>query len=77
MFLATETLQIIHKSIALVLGVFEMNADVNCFLRADFLTIAAEDATEFVNLVNEGYSITLFILTWDEFDAIRGTDLWT
>ena len=77
MSLTTETLQIVHESIALVLGVFEVNADMNCFLRADFLTVPTEDATKFVYLVNERYTIAVFVLARDEFDTVCRTDLRT
>ena len=77
MGLAAKTLQIVYESIALVFGVFEVNADVNCLFRTDFLTVSAEDATKFVYLVNERYAIALFILAWDEFDTICRADLRT
>ena len=77
MYLAAKSLQIVHESIALVFGVFEMNADVNCLFRADFLTVSAEDATKFVYLVNERYAVALFILTGHEFDTVRRANLRT
>ena len=77
MGLATKTLQIVHKPIAVILGVFVMYADVDCFLWADFLTVSTEDATKFVYLVNERYAIAIFVLARDELDAIRWTHLRT
>jgi hypothetical protein len=59
--LAAKAFQIVHEPIALVLGVFEMNSDMNCFFGAYFLTITAKDATEFVDIVHEWYPVTLLV----------------
>src|SRR3954469_24193606 len=74
MRLRHQSLQIVHESFAAVLGVFEVTSDVNRFLRADFLTVAAEDAAEFVDLEEQRIAIAVLVLTGHELDAIRRTD---
>src|SRR5690348_9419493 len=74
MRLRDEPLEIVDKSLAAVLRVLVMPADVNCFLGADFLTVAAEDATELVDLEYERIAVALFVLARDELDAIRRAD---
>src|SRR3954465_15889811 len=74
MRLRHQPLQIVDESLAAVLGIFEVTSDVNRFLGADFLTVAAEDAAEFVDLEEQRIAIAILVLTRHELDAIRGAD---
>src|ERR1043166_5180902 len=75
MRLRRQALEIVDEAVARVLGVLVVHADVNCFLRAHFLAVAAEDAAELVNLVNQRIAVALLVLAGNELDAVRGTDL--
>src|SRR3954463_11643313 len=74
MRLRHQPLQIVDESLAAVLGIFEVTSDVNRFLGADFLTVAAEDAAEFVDLEEQRIAIAVLVFTRHELDAIRRTD---
>src|SRR6267143_2517063 len=52
-----------------------MHAHVDRFLGAHFLAVAAEDAAELVDLVDQRITVALFILARHELDAVGGTNL--
>src|SRR5207247_9578214 len=52
-----------------------MHAHVDRFLGAHFLAVAAEDAAELVDLVDQRVAVALLILARDELDAVGGADL--
>src|SRR5688572_8728928 len=70
MGLRDEPLEIVDESVATVLRVLVVAADVNRFFRADFLAVAAEDAAELVDLEHERIAIALLVLPGHELDAI-------
>jgi len=74
MFLFHEPVQVVDEPVPSVLGVFEVNPDVNGLYRADLLTHPAEDAAELVDLVHDGISVTLVVFSPDKADAVGGTD---
>src|SRR5688572_12763007 len=75
MRLRREALEIVDEAVARVLRILIVHADVNRFLGAHFLAIAAEDAAELVDLVNQRIAMALFVLARDELDAVGGADL--
>src|SRR5687767_11582324 len=75
MRLGAEPLQIVDEPVARVLRVLVVHADVNRLFRAHFLAVAAEDAAELVDLVNQGIAVSLLVFAGDELDAVGGTDL--
>src|SRR5688572_20304649 len=77
MRLCGEALEVVHEPRAAVFGVLVVATDVNRLFRAHLLTIAAEDASELVDLVDEGVAIPFLVFTGNELDAIRRTDLRT
>src|SRR5207237_9203494 len=57
--------------------VLVVHAHVDRFLGAHFLAVAAEDAAELVDLVDQRIAVALFILARHELDAVGGADLGT
>src|SRR6266550_62853 len=75
MGLRAQPLEIVHEAIARVLGVLVVHAHVDRFLGADLLAVAAEDAAELVDLVDERVAIALLVLPRHQLDAVGGADL--
>src|SRR6185503_736878 len=75
MGLRGQPLQIVDEAVARVLRVLVVHAHVDRLFRAHLLAVAAEDAAEFVDLVNQRVAMALFVLAGDELDAVGGTDL--
>src|SRR4051812_43510277 len=71
MCLCRQTLQVVDESRSAVFGILVVAPDVNCLFRANFLAIAAEDASELVDLEHKGIAVSLLILARYEFDAVR------
>src|SRR5206468_4303366 len=57
MRLCRQALEIVDEAVAGILGVLVVHPDVDRFLRAHFLAVAAEDATELVDLVNQRIAV--------------------
>src|SRR5688572_27294350 len=74
MRLRHQALEVVDVSLAAVLRVLEMAADVDRFLGTDLLAIAAENAAELVDLEQERIAIALLVLARNQLDAIRRTD---
>src|SRR5439155_19936188 len=74
MRLRHQSLEVVDESVAAVLGVLVVPADVNRFFRTDLLTVTAEDAAEFVDLEHEWIPVPRLILARDELDAVGRTD---
>src|SRR5690348_12404097 len=74
MRLRHEPLEVVDEALAAVLGVLVVPADVDRFLRADFLAVAAEDAAEFVDLEQQRIAVALLVLTRHQLDAVGGAD---
>ena len=75
MRLCRQPLEVVDEAVTRVLGVLVVHADVDRFFGAHFLAVAAEDAAELVDLVDQRIAVALFILARHELDAVRGTDL--
>src|SRR5436309_2170475 len=60
--LGTQPLEVVHEAVAAVLGVLEVHPDVDRLLRADLLTVAAEDAAELVDLIDERVAVSFLVL---------------
>src|SRR2546425_1393757 len=73
--LGAEAFQIVHEAIARILGVLVVHAHVDGLFGADLLAVAAEDAAELVDLVNQRIPVALLILAGDQLDAVGGADL--
>src|SRR5437762_4918340 len=73
MRLIHKPLQIVDESLATVLGVLVVPPDVNGLLGADFLTVAAKDATELVDLEHQRIAIPFLVLARHELDAVGRT----
>src|SRR3989442_1270836 len=73
--LRAQALQVVHEPVARVLGVLVVDAHVDGFLGADLLAIAAEDAAELVDLVDQGVAVALLVLARHQLDAVGGADL--
>src|SRR6266550_1383532 len=74
MRLRHQPLEIVHEPFAAVFRVFVMPPDVNRFLRTHFLTVAAEDAPELVDLEQQGIAIALLVFARYELDTVRRAD---
>src|SRR3954452_15657969 len=74
MRLRHKALEIVDEALAAVLRVLVVPADVDRFLRADFLAVAAEDAAELVDLEYERIAVALLVFTRHELDAVRRAD---
>ena len=75
MDLGAEPLEIVDETVPAVFGVLVVDPDVNRLLGADFLAVAAEDAAELVNLLDQRIPVALGILTGNQFDAVGRADL--
>src|SRR5437867_1174782 len=73
MRLRHQSLEIVDESFARVLGVLVVASDVDRFLRADLLTVTAEDAAELVDLEHQRIPIPVLIFAGNELDAVGGT----
>ena len=62
MGLRLEPLQVVHEAAPAVLGVLEVHAHVDRLLGADLLAVAAEDAAELVDLVDQRVAVALLVL---------------
>src|SRR5665213_1953500 len=71
---ATGLLRVTNVTFATVLGIFIVLANVNRVFRADFLTVATEDAPEFIDLEDERVAIAVLVLSWHQLDAVGWTD---
>src|SRR5437899_5865203 len=76
MRLRRQPLEIIDEPVARVFRVLVVHADVNRLFGAHFLAVAAEDAAELVDLVDQRIAVSRFVLARYELDAIRGANLW-
>src|SRR3970040_1763668 len=65
-----EPFQVVDESIPAVLGVLVVNPDVDRFLGADFLAVAAEDAPKLIDLVDQRVAIAVLVFPWDQLDAV-------
>ena len=65
MRLRHQALEIVDETLARVLGVLVVPADVDRFLRTHFLAVAAENAAEFVDLVDQRIAVALFVFARD------------
>src|SRR5690606_394996 len=77
MGLRGESFVVIDEPVPGVLGVLEVHPDMDRLLRADLLAVAAEDAAELVDLVDQREPVPLLVLPGDELDAVRRADLRT
>src|SRR5260370_10356836 len=75
--LRAQPLEVVHEPVARELGVLVVHADVDGLLRAHFLAVAAEDAAELVDFVDQRVPVPLLILPGDELDAVGRADLRT
>src|SRR5437867_7509538 len=66
MCLRRQPLEIVDKPVARVFRVLVVHADVDRLFGAHFLAVAAEDAAELVDLVDQGIAVTLFVLARSE-----------
>src|SRR6266850_6133140 len=73
MRLRHQPLQVVDEAFARVLRVFVVPPDVNRLLGADFLTVAAEDATELIDLEHQWIAVPLLIFAGHQLDAVRRT----
>src|ERR1041385_6452444 len=73
--LRRQPLEVVHEAVAAVLGVLVVHAHVDRLLGAHFLAVAAEDAPELVDLVDERVAVPLLVLARDQLDAVGGADL--
>src|SRR5581483_1059108 len=72
--LRDEPLEVIDEPFPTVVGILVVPADVDRFLRAHFLAVAAEDAAELVDLEHERIAITLLVFAGHELDAVGRAD---
>src|SRR5256885_813901 len=77
MCLSAQPLEIVHEPVARVLRVLVMHPDVDRLLGAHLLAVAAEDAAELVDLVDQRIAVAVFVLSRHELDAVRRADLGT
>ena len=66
MILLHQTIEVVDEALTGVFGIFEVAPHVTRFYRADFLTHAAENATELVDLVDDGVAVTLIVFPANE-----------
>src|SRR5687768_156105 len=71
--LCHQSLEVVHEPLSAVLGILVVPPDVDRFLGAHLLAVAAEDAAELVDLEDQRVAVALLVLTRDELDAVRGT----
>ena len=74
MVLLHEPVEIIHEPVSGILRVLEMNPYVNGLHRTHFLAHSAEDAPEFIDLINNGIAVPLVVLSPHQTNAIGGTN---
>src|SRR6185312_66231 len=65
-----QPLEVVNETLAAVFRVLIVPSDVDRFLRAHLLAVAAEDATELVDLEHERVAVAVLVLTRHELDAI-------
>src|SRR5688500_12620130 len=70
MRLRHQALEVVDEALAAVLRILVMATDVDRLLRPHFLAVAAEDATELVDLEHERIAIPLLVLARHELDAV-------
>src|SRR5881394_4442793 len=75
MCLRRQPLEIVDKPVARVFRVLVVHADMNRLFGAHFLAVAAEDAAELVDLVDQRIAVSRFVLARYELDAIRRANL--
>src|SRR5216110_500247 len=75
MRLRRQPLEVVDETVAGVLRVLVVHPYMDRLFRAHFLAVAAEDAAELVDLVDQRIAVALFILARHELDAVGGTDL--
>src|ERR1700737_3086367 len=68
-----QALQVVDEPLPAVFRVLVMPADVDRLFRTNLLTVAAEDAAEFVDLEDERVAVAFLVLARHELDAVRGT----
>src|ERR1044071_5026341 len=73
MRLRHQSLEVVHEPFPAVLGVLVVPANVNRFFGTHLLTVAAEDASELVDLEQQRIAIAILVLARNELDAVRGT----
>src|SRR5690606_15707638 len=73
--LRMEPLQVIDEPVPAVLRVLVVLAHVDGLFGADFLAVAAEDAAEFVDLVDQRVPVPVLVFPRHQLDAVGGTDL--
>src|SRR5438876_3112154 len=73
--LRAQALEVVHEPVARVLRVLVVDADVDRLLGTDLLAVAAEHATELVDLVDQRVAVPLLVLPGHELDAVGGADL--
>src|SRR6266513_62738 len=77
MCLSAQPLEIVHEPVARVLRVLVMHPDVDRLFGAHLLAVAAEDAAELVDLVDQRIAVAVLVLSRHELDAVRRADLGT
>src|SRR5256885_16575067 len=77
MCLSAQPLEIVHEPVARVLRVLVMHPDVDRLLGAHLLAVAAEDAAELVDLVDQRIAVAVLVLSRHELDAVRRANLGT
>src|SRR6478752_7443125 len=74
MRLGRQPLEVVDEPLAAVLRVLVVPTDVDRFLRAHLLAVAAEDAAELVDLEHERVAVPLLVLAGHELDAVGRAD---
>src|SRR5688572_3687201 len=74
MILLHQAVEVVDEVVAAELGVLVMLAHVDRLDRTDFLAHPAEDAAEFVDLVDDRIPVPLGVLAGHQADAVRRTD---
>src|SRR6202521_4441601 len=69
-----QALQVVDEPFPAVLGILVMPADVDRLFWTNLLTVAAEDAAEFVDFEDERVAVAFLVLARHQFDAVRGTN---
>src|SRR5438132_14422490 len=77
MRLSAQPLQIVDEPVARVLRVLVMHPNMDRLLGAHLLAVAAEHAAKLVDLVDQRVAVAVLVLSRDELDAVRRTDLGT
>ena len=65
-----EPVQIVHKTVPCILGILEVQTDMDGLDRAYFLAHPAENTPKLVDLVDNRISISLIVLAAYEPDAV-------